>query len=70
MAVQDYLPDSMAATARQVGANLIIDAGPVTSDRAAFAEGLIVLGDCVSSACHEECGKSCCVTRPAAAQFC
>lgn len=31
-------PASMAATARQLGADLIIDAGPVTPQRAAFAD--------------------------------
>jgi iron complex transport system substrate-binding protein len=31
-------PASMAATARQVGADLIIDAGPVTAETAAFAD--------------------------------
>src|SRR5579862_421664 len=31
-------PASMAATARQVGADLILDAGPVTPERAAFAD--------------------------------
>lgn len=33
-------PDSMAATARQVGADLILDAGTVTPDRAAFADAV------------------------------
>lgn len=33
-------PDSMAATARQVGADLIIDAGTVTPNRAAFADAV------------------------------
>lgn len=33
-------PDSMAATAQRVGADLIIDAGPVTPDRAAFADAV------------------------------
>jgi iron complex transport system substrate-binding protein len=36
-------PDSMAATARQVGADLIIDAGTVTPDRAAFADAVQAL---------------------------
>src|SRR5215204_482732 len=33
-------PDSMAATAHQVGADLIIDAGPVTPERAVFADAV------------------------------
>ena len=33
-------PDSMAATAQRVGADLIIDAGPVTPDRGAFADAV------------------------------
>ena len=36
-------PDSMAATARQVGADLIIDAGTVTPERAAFANAVQAL---------------------------
>ena len=36
-------PDSMAATARQVGADLIIDAGTVTVERAAFADAVQAL---------------------------
>jgi len=33
-------PDSMAATARQVGADVIVDAGPVTPDRVVFADAV------------------------------